>query len=446
MAAVGLGRGAGIVSRALHLGGGTTVPGLVGRKVDPALTVQLARRLRNGAVLVSGTNGKTTTTRLLAAILTAAGHSVVHNRAGANLVTGVTTALLSESGDMGLFEVDEATLPAAVDEIEPRLVVCLNLFRDQLDRYGELDHLSRIWASALGHLPPSSTVVLNADDPRIASLGSGLTCRVVYYGLDAPEQALTDVQHAADSLYCINCGNLLKFDRVYYGHIGEYRCVSCGWSRPQPDYVANDLQLRSAAPSQLSVGTTTLTTSLPGLYNIYNVLAAFAAACALKIDPVTSTEAISTFTGAFGRTEVVESGNKRLMLLLAKNPVGYNEVLRTILLEPEPLDLYLALNDRIADGQDVSWIWDVDFELLAGRCRTVSITGTRAAELAMRLKYAGLPPKLLRVFRSAAEAVQSTLQAVPDGATAYAIPTYTALLELRSALTELGLVKPFWED
>ncbi|MDE3078287.1 MAG: DUF1727 domain-containing protein, partial [Chloroflexota bacterium] len=274
-------------------------------------------------------------------------------------------------------------------ELSPRAVVCLNLFRDQLDRYGELDHLARLWAKALARLPASAAAILNADDPRIADLGSDLSCKVVYFGLEAPEHALPIPQHAADSLYCPRCGGLLDFHRVYYAHIGQYRCASCGWAHPRTSAVAHDLQLSSTGGSRFFIGEEAVCSQLPGVYNVYNVLAAFAAATTLALDPAAAIQAIASFSGAFGRTEIVQLEGREVRLLLAKNPVGFNEVIRTIGLAAAPLDLYLALNDRIADGQDVSWIWDVDFELLAARCHSLAIAGTRGDELAMRLRYAG---------------------------------------------------------
>src|SRR5712692_1228405 len=238
--AAAAGRAAGVASRALGRGGGTTLPGVVARYLEPSVTRELAGSLANGSVLVSGTNGKTTTARLISAILGAAGRQLVHNRAGANLMTGITTALLNGRGDTGLFEVDEATLPAAIAELRPRLVLCLNLFRDQLDRYGELNTLGSKWAAALGQLDPGATVLLNADDPLVASLGCSLSCKVEYFGLNSPEQQLPSMQHAADSIYCPRCGTLLDFDGVYYGHLGQYRCPNCGFVHPQVSFEATD--------------------------------------------------------------------------------------------------------------------------------------------------------------------------------------------------------------
>ena len=421
------------------------MPGVVARFIDRGVAGTLASGLRNGCVLVSGTNGKTTTSRLISAMLSAAGRRVVHNRAGANLMTGVTTALLDGGGDSGLFEVDEAVLPRAIAELRPRLVLCLNLFRDQLDRYGELNTLGSKWAAGLARLPADSTVLLNADDPLVASLGAGLGCRVAYFGLETPEQ-LAALPHAADSIYCPRCGTLLEFESVHYGHLGRYRCASCGFGRPAPAFCARDIKLALDRPTRFAVEGLELETSLPGLYNVYNVLAAVAAGLTLGLEPAVLVEAVRSLSGAFGRTEVVKIEGKRLRLFLAKNPAGFNEVIRTLLLDQAPLRLYVALNDRIADGEDVSWIWDVDFEELAGRCEAMVVGGTRAEDMAVRLKYAGFAPGELVVAGSHAKGLRELLARTPAGGTAYAVPTYTAMLELRRELAGRGVVGQFWED
>ncbi|MGH2519019.1 MAG: MurT ligase domain-containing protein [Chloroflexota bacterium] len=452
-AAIRLGRTAGLASRALHLGGGTSIAGLVAAGVHPGAARALAGRLPKGAVLVCGTNGKTTTSRLLASAAQAAGWRTVHNRAGANLMGGITAALLAGPADLGIFEVDEAVLPRAITELMPRLVLCLNLFRDQLDRYGEIDHVTSQWAAALATLPSAATVILNADDPRIAALGRGLNCRQLTFGLNAARDEAPPVdptasaapEHAADSVRCPFCASALQFEQIAYGHLGRYSCPSCGWARPRMDLEAEALQV-GLDGTRFRLDGAEVTVQLPGLYNAGNAVAAYAAAKALDIPPATVRAAIAEFQPAFGRTELLHIGERSLRLLLAKNPVGCNEVLRTILRDPEPLHLCLALNDRAADGADVSWIWDVDFEMLAGRCRRLLLAGTRAEELALRLKYAGLPPEQLCLERDPYAAVQRLLEGTPSGGRAYAVPTYTALLDLHASLAAAGLARAFWDD
>ncbi|HEX2988095.1 MAG TPA: Mur ligase family protein, partial [Chloroflexota bacterium] len=231
-AAVAAGQLATLLSRRLGIGGGTTAPGHLVRVLDPGAVSSIAAGIPSGSIVVTGTNGKTTTSRMISTLLRRAGLSVMHNRSGANLIAGITSTLVNGSSlaghpraDVGLFEVDEATFPAALQELRPRLCVLTNLFRDQLDRYGEVDYLSRIWRDALLRLPESSTVLLNADDPRIAGLAEGLTCRVLYYGVEDRSLAGPSLSHAADSRFCLRCGAPYNYDVAFYSHIGHYRCL-----------------------------------------------------------------------------------------------------------------------------------------------------------------------------------------------------------------------------
>ena len=356
-----------------------------------------APRLDEGSVLISATNGKTTTAAMVAAALERDGRPVVHNRAGSNMAWGVATALLDAGrspGQTGLFEVDEAWLPSVTGELHPRLLLLANLFRDQLDRYGELESLADRWAELVSGPDAPPELVLNADDPLVADLGRDRD-GVTYFGLEDDSQALPELQHAADSKHCRNCGAAYHYDAVYLGHMGRYRCPSCGRERPRPDVAATSVRLEGMSGSQRGAAHAGRARSrsgcpLPGLYNVYNAIAATATALRLGVPLATAGAALESFAGAFGRVETIPVDGRELSILLIKNPAGANEVLRTITLEDGALDLWIALNDRIADGRDVSWVWDADFELLRGRVRRVTCSGTRAEELAVRLKYAGL--------------------------------------------------------
>ncbi|MGH2844740.1 MAG: MurT ligase domain-containing protein [Thermoleophilaceae bacterium] len=436
-------------SRRVGSGGGTTVPGRLLLRVAPDSLRRMARELEAGSMLVSATNGKTTTAAMIAACLEDAGRPVVHNRAGSNMAWGVATALLDagrERGQLGLFEVDEAWLPRVADEVEPRLLLLCNLFRDQLDRYGELELLADRWAELVGRLDGRARFVLNADDPLVADLGRGRR-DVTYFGLEDDSQALPGMQHAADSKHCRNCGAAYVYDAIYLGHMGRYRCPRCGRERPEPQVAATRVRLDGMRSSHVELrtprGGLELTLPLPGLYNVYNAIAAVATALELGVPAQAVGRALEGFGGAFGRVETIPMDGRRVSILLVKNPAGANEVLRTLTLEGGRLDLWLALNDGIADGRDVSWIWDADFEVLAGRVRRVTCSGTRAEEMALRLKYAGV---------DAAPAVDRDLErsldaavAGADGGQLYALPTYTALLELRDLLARRGLAKRWSE-
>jgi lipid II isoglutaminyl synthase (glutamine-hydrolysing) len=436
-------------SRRSGRSGGTTAPGRMLLRLSPRSLGRMADELESGSVLLSATNGKTTTAAMIAACLERDGRPVVHNRAGSNMAWGVATALLDagrEPGQLGLFEVDEAWLPSVAEQVEPRMLLLANLFRDQLDRYGELELLADRWAELVGRLDGRARFVLNADDPLVADLGRGRE-GVTYFGVQDDSQALPGMQHAADSKHCRNCGTPYAYDAIYLGHLGRYRCPNCGRERPEPQVAATSVRLDGMTGSQVTLSTPqgelALDLPLPGLYNVYNAVAAAAAALELGVPPATVGEALEGFAGAFGRVETIPMDGRRVSILLVKNPAGANEVLRTLTLEDGRLDLWLALNDRIADGRDVSWIWDADFEVLAGRVRRATCTGTRAEEMALRLKYAGIDAELA-VDRDLERSLDSAV-AGAAGERLYALPTYTALLELRDLLARRGLARR-WSD
>lgn len=437
------------LSRGLGRGGGTTLPGRLLLRADARSLERMSSRLDHGAVLVSATNGKTTTSAMVAAILEASGQRVVHNRAGSNMGWGVATALLDagrEPGQIGLFEVDEAWLPQVGDALQPRSYLLSNLFRDQLDRYGELELLADGWSELVERNAGAARFVLNADDPLIADLGRGRE-GVVYYGLADDSQALPELQHAADSKHCRNCGAPYVYDAVYLGHLGRYHCPNCGRTRPEPSVRAERVRLDGMRGADVTlatpVGSVEMRLPLPGLYNVYNAVAAAALSLDLGASLDSVRGALEGFAGAFGRVETIAVGGRPVSILLVKNPAGANEVLRTLTLEDDQLDLWLALNDNIADGRDISWIWDADFELLAGRVRRATCSGTRAEEMALRLKYAGIDAEL-EVERDIAASLDSAV-AAGDGRPLFALPTYTALLELRDLLSRRGLASG-WAD
>jgi UDP-N-acetylmuramyl tripeptide synthase len=413
--------------------------------LSPRALGRMGAELDEGSVLISATNGKTTTAAMVAATLERAGRPVVHNRAGSNMAWGVATALLDAGrrpGQTGLFEVDEAWLRQVAKELRPRLLLLANLFRDQLDRYGELETLADRWAELVSGADAPPGLVLNADDPLVADLGRERD-GVTYFGLEDDAQALPELQHAADSKHCRNCGAAYSYDAVYLGHMGRYRCPGCGRERPRPDVAATRVQLQGMSGSEIELrtphGQLSVRLPAPGLYNVYNAVAATATALRLEVPLETIRQALEDFGGAFGRVETIPVGERELSILLIKNPAGANEVLRTITLEDGALDLWVALNDRIADGRDVSWIWDADFELLRGRVRRVTCSGTRAEEMAVRLKYAALGAQI-EVERDLEGSLDAALAATP-GRRLFALPTYTALLELRDLLSRRGLAE-----
>ncbi len=445
-------RAVGAASRGSGRGGGTTLPGRILLRMAPDAITRLGKRLDRGSTLISATNGKTTTAGMIAAALEADGRRPVHNRAGSNMTWGVATALLEQRGAEGLFEVDEAWLPKVAAQLEPSLLVLGNLFRDQLDRYGEMETLAAEWGKTVAARAGRSRFALNADDPAIADLGrdeSGEAREgVVYFGIEDASQALPELQHAFDAKHCRRCGHPYAYERAFVGHLGHYSCPNCGATRPRPDVAATAIELRGMSGSLVTLrtpqGEVELSLPLPGLYNVYNALAAVTAALELGVAPRTIADSLQAMRAAFGRVETIAIGPSQLSILLIKNPAGANEVLRTLMLEAgeEKLDLWLGLNDRIADGRDVSWIWDADFELLAGGVRRVVCAGTRAPEMALRLKYAGWPEDSIEVVPEIGSSLDQALSEAP--ARLFALPTYTALLELRKLLADRGLAEEFW--
>ena len=440
-------------------------------RLSPNAIGDLGARLRRGSVLISATNGKTTTAAMAAGILEQAGVSLVYNRAGANMAGGIATTLLSAarphggmSGELGLFEVDELWLDGVAAQLHPRVVLLGNLFRDQLDRYGELDAIAESWEHALGDggapLSPAPAptdgerprLILNADDPLIADLGRERP-GVLYFGVEDDSLALSGMSHAADAKHCRRCGAPYAFDAVYLGHLGRYRCPSCGQQRPQPQVIAKDVTLEGVRGARFTLhtpaGEAQVSLKLPGLYNVYNALAAAALASALEVGLDSIVAGLQSTEAAFGRAETVTlsvgGAGRELQILLVKNPAGANEVLRTLALEPGEHDLLAVLNDNIADGRDVSWIWDADFVLLAGRVRRATCSGSRAPEMAMRLKYAGIDPGRISVQPDLGLALtQSAADRPEPEAPLYALPTYTAMLALRELLVARGEVRSAW--
>jgi UDP-N-acetylmuramyl tripeptide synthase len=449
-------RAAGRLSRALGRGGGTSLPGHVLLRLDDRAPERLAAGLDHGVAVVSATNGKTTTARMIVACMRSAAWVPVANSAGANLLSGVATSLLDASTrrprpDAGLFEVDEAALPEVVTRLRPRVVLLMNLFRDQLDRYGELEAIAARWEAMVRALPPEAVVVANADDPAILAIAGAVEGpATLTFGLEDTRAALEAPPHAADSTRCRRCGTGLEYAPALLGHMGHWRCPSCGLARPTPDVRAVRVDLDGLAGADLQIETPSgpvhAHIGVPGLHNAYNATAAVAAALALGIPREVIGPALGSSAAAFGRGERVALHGRELVLLLAKNPAGANETVRTVLMEEGPLHLLISLNDRTADGQDVSWIWDVDYEPLLERAERITVTGDRAHDMALRLVYGGLAEARLHVAPAPADALDAALAAAPIGARVYALPTYTAMLDLRDILVERGAVEEFWRD
>lgn len=505
--AVVMGRAAGAISRRLRIGGGTSIVGVVAQRIYPPIVEHLAEQLEHGSFVITGTNGKTTTSSFIAAILSDAGLRVWRNREGSNLMRGVAGSLVIRAQSNGrlrrsgkavaVLEIDEAVLPQVVQLVTPRVAVFTNLFRDQLDRYGEVDSVITYWKKAIELLSPETTLVLNADDPAVAYLGNSYAGRVLYYGIDDPALDLLQQEDATthhqviDTHTCPRCSHELDYTVRFFSHMGHYSCPHCGYARPEVTVQATHVQTDSFDRLRVTIKDTVtdstqqreLVIPLPGIYNVYNALAAASATLAADIawEPIIS--GIEQSKPVFGRGERIQVEGRTVRLLLAKNPTGFNEVLRTLFSESVPRHILFVLNNNIADGRDISWIWDVDFERCVGHVQTLVVAGTRALDLALRLTYAGIaeedmtivPPAPLRfkaVRRQAAwkrhveekldeqevasplqarslfslkNALRTALQQVPEGETLFIVPTYTGLLEVHHELEQRGLTARYWE-
>lgn len=449
-------------SRRFGRGGGTALPGVIAERVAPRLVDDLARQLGAGRLLVTGTNGKTTTARLLAAAGDAAGVNPVYNRSGSNLMRGLAATLVEAAGidgrirdaerRAGIFEIDEATLPYAVGAVRPSAIVFTNLFRDQLDRYGEVDSILGLWRRSLRFLPEGAVIALNADDPSVAELAGDHAGRALFYGIDdvsAGGSGAGSAEHAADARWCRACGAEFAYSPIYFAHIGLWRCPNCGRKRREPDIRVTRVVGTEEDGLQLTIAegdaATELRVPLTGLYNAYNAVAAYAGARLLGIEAPAIRKGFASFSAVFGRQERIVVDGREVHVLLCKNPAGTNQALSTVLTLPEPVHLLVALNDGVQDGRDISWIWDVDFEDLRGRVAGIVATGSRAADLALRLKYAGLARELT-VEPEQGRAFERALAATPPRGRLYVLPTYTAMLTLRELIALRGGRGHFWSD
>lgn len=436
---VSLAKASAVASKLLGRGDGSALPGLIAETLDPHIAAKLSRRLPQGSILVTGTNGKTTTTKMLAQILTDAGYNVTTNRAGSNLYRGITSELLSRSnwrgnttGQLGLFEVDEASLPRVAADLQPRVITVLNLFRDQLDRYGELDTTARMIGGGIS--ATTADVVLYADDPLVATLGSYADAdrgqSVTYVGMD--DVPLPALKHdvTADSLHAPS-GSPLVYSRRFFGHVGHYKAKDGSFARPKPTVAATDVVLsQSGATAVIKQGRrhAELTLNLPGVYNLSNAAMAVGVASQLGIALGDATRSIAKVTAAFGRVEQVKIDGRTVYLLLVKNPTGFNQIIQTFLIGQKRQKVLFAINDNFADGRDVSWLWDVAIEDLASMQHDILCGGIRAADMAVRCKYADIE---VRSTDGVAESWQQFLAELKPGETGYVVPTYTAMLELR---------------
>jgi lipid II isoglutaminyl synthase (glutamine-hydrolysing) len=456
--------------RMLGLGLGSNLPGRLARKVAPNVLSQLAKQSRMGVIAVTGTNGKSTTAGLLSSILREAGLTIVHNTQGANLVTGITATLVdaadwqgSIDADYCLFEIDEAALPVVANEVKIENIVVTNLFRDQLDRFGELDTTGKLIEKGIAL--NKSRAILNADDPNVSQL-SPASARL-FFGIESLSQdqekhkASKPDDHAgtpptgakeiaaphkpsatnAELAYCTNCASEVSYSVVYYGQLGKWSCTNCNRARPEPQVTATNIELaKDSSRFQITMDGVHLAVHmpLPGLFNVYNALAAAAAASLLDISHEAIRQGLKNYKTLFGRSEKVVIAGKQVLIQLIKNPAGTSQAVSSVVADSE-VSVLIAINDNLADGRDISWLWDADFEQLGRLNRPIIVSGQRAHDMAVRMKYAGIDADKIICIPKLSKALDAALLQTKEGHTLRILPTYTCLLELQKVLKQRGL-------
>lgn len=433
-----------IITRGLLITGkkGTTLPGKIANWIDPQIMRHLSGAYTDGIIIITGTNGKTTTANLLASILLEAGKTFAFNQAGANLVTGITGALIqntdwngSTQASLALLEVDEATVPKLCEQLSPSLVIITNFFRDQLDRYGELDTTVRLVRETL---PKETVLVLNADDPLVAQFGMNLLNKPLYYGVERTPDSRTESAETREARFCPVCGVVLDYSLFHYGQLGIFDCKGCGFHRLEPEILAQNVCPKEGL-LQFRVGVTQFSISLQGYYNLYNALAALTASRQLGINDRIIEKGLRMFIPQAGRMERFYLLAGEITLTLVKNPTGFDQVIQTMISAEKSLRILIGINDLAADGRDISWLWDVSFERLGmndERIQQVVCTGLRAEEMALRLKYCGVSEEKLVIIHSLSGALDNLQTHRTESEGVFILPTYTLLFPLRDLLEE----------
>ncbi|SFG50743.1 UDP-N-acetylmuramyl tripeptide synthase [Desulfotomaculum arcticum] len=458
LTAIWLAKIAMFMSKITGKGRGSSLPGMLALRVYPDILQHYKSQTGRGAIMITGTNGKTTTSNMLAGALEHAGHKIVNNREGANLLTGVVTSFIKFSSvtgrvncDYAVLEVDEAAFPVVTKWIQPRIVIITNFFRDQLDRYGELDTTISKVVEALKKLSAGTQLVLNSDDPLVARIAAETGYKTTYYGIRPTAEISGRVSYSREAKFCPFCGEALVYAIYIYSQLGDYKCLKCGFARPVPDIEATAVQHYQAGTVGAAVrsGSSKWRLELPvqGLYNLYNGLAAFTASTMLGLKPDIIIASLNQYSPATGRMETFKYKDKKAVLALVKNPTGFNQALAGLLEGDEEQDLLIAINDNDADGRDISWLWDVDFEILMEqqeRFRRFICTGQRAEDMAVRLKYAGASVARISIEKDYNQAIQTALSG--ECPVISMLATYTAVWPVEKILSGMSERVKFSED
>jgi UDP-N-acetylmuramyl tripeptide synthase len=452
--ALSAGKAAARATQLAGRGGGTSITGMVARRVDPSILRKIVLDRGEPVIAITGSNGKTTTARFTAALLRGAGVTVSHNSAGANLVQGVTSIAITSAslrgrlpGGVLVVEVDEGALPKVAPELEPRALLITDLFRDQLDRFGEIYAVAEAIESVAASLPAESALVVNADDPMVATLAPKRQGRRVTFGL-ALDRSTDRITRAADTIRCPRCQSDLVYDHVYLSHMGAYRCSACTFKRPKLDVAVTELEIAGLDRTRLTVKTPSgkLSLEIPqsGTHIAYDAAGAIAILVGLDVPLEQAAESLASVGPAFGRLETIEADGRTIVLAFAKNPTSYNTTLHALATEGEPRQLLIAASNTLVDGEDFGWLWDVDFESMAPGVERAVVSGTRADELANRLKYAGLSPSRMVVMEDRASALNAALNGLPVGGRLVILSGYTPLIELRNEMRKRGWAGRYW--
>jgi len=425
------------ISQFLNLGSGSTWPGHIALKINKKFIEQVIEKNKNLKIIViAGTNGKTTSTALLKFLLEKSGYKVFTNSEGANLINGIASTIIRNVGnknicsvqlnyDYAIFESDELNLPLLLNKINPDKILILNLFRDQLDRYGEVNTIALKWLDSLKKLANKTEVFINGDDPQLYYIGTKLSQKVHYFGVDKKLMKLKDIPNDVDSIYCPVCLSLLKYNRLSYAHLGDFYCPNCQFKRAGK--LVNDFSNEI------------ISYPMSGLYNVYNtnaVLILLKSLIGNQLNQLNQlNQWLAEFSPTFGRQEEIIYQGRKIFILLSKNPAGFNQSIQTVseMTDNKKANFMIILNNRIPDGLDVSWIWDVDFKPILSVADNVFISGDRLYDLNLRLKYEDTKNKI-QPFEDLTKAIEAIIKITKEGERIYILPTYSAMLEVRKIL------------
>ena len=412
---------------------GSYTPGVVAMKIYPDILKHISSQVKGDIIFVCGTNGKTTTNNLICSLLEGSGKKVVCNKVGANMLAGVAVSFIEKANifgkldaDFASIECDEASLRHAVGHVRADKVVITNLFRDQMDRYGEIDDTIALLNEALDKTN-GTTLILNGDDPFCAQFGRGRDA--IYFGVG--EDYNKNADNTNEGRFCVVCGAPLKYEYRHYSQLGKWECTACDFKRPEINYSAKNIDLDDKMTFDIN-DDIRLDLNYRGFYNIYNILAAYSAFAGLDAQ-CDINKVLSDYKPQIGRMEAFNIGGKQVILNLAKNPAGFNQAIATVLEDKREKDILIAVNDRPSDGMDISWLWDVDFEKLnASNVKSIFVSGERKHDTALRLKYAGLDAELVDITADTIKKI-----ADGDGEVCYLLVNYTVLFATQEILKRI---------